>query len=704
MNVKEGDKKKGGAVFEKRGTAKVRGAYSRAVDAGAAALGFLFGGCHIAFGAYPLGIALVSSLPTRAWYALAGVVLGSLLRAEAGIIYAMAALLSVLLRIIISGAKPSSEGDEGSARVLFGESLPLRVCSAVISSFVPALYEILLVGISWAGVLYGAAMMLLSGIGCALFSCAFYHGVGVRDLIFSHNRIFSRRESGKARIALLLFKLGLLSFIFATSLSFSRFSLFGIDLSYVFASAITMLAAKRFGAVYGAAVGFVSAVGVSGIYSPAFLLCGTALGILFPFGAWTALAVGAVLSSVWCAYVGGVSGFLTVLPEFSIASLLMMPLFRYLEREREPERSDSVKRRATDMVGTMALSYRDRREALSFSIEAALLEMSRSVKEYLGGSDAIPTALIAKMIGDAAKADAREREMNEGVTDKLEALLAERGFFGGVIRGFGIRRPYVICAAEDRDGDRISSPAFLKEIEEVLGAPLRSPEYYRRADMVVMVAECRPAFSLEGAYAGGRGERSDISGDTLRIFETENNMAWGIISDGMGSGEEARRTSEFIASFLADSLGTGASVSSIIDILNSTIRARGEECGASVDLFSLDLISGEAFFVKSGAAPSFIKRGRSLFKIASTTLPVGVMSAVDAERIGASVADGDYVIMLSDGVAAEGDAPWLVELLNRPNKRPLREYAEYILREAENTLGKEDDRSVMVLKIKKIEN
>ena len=80
------------------------------------------------------------------------------------------------------------------------------------------------------------------------------------------------------------------------------------------------------------------------------------------------------------------------------------------------------------------------------------------------------------------------------------------------------------------------------------------------------------------------------------------------------------------------------------------------------------------------------------------------MSAVDAERIGASVADGDYVIMLSDGVAAEGDAPWLVELLNRPNKRSLREYAEYILREAENALGKEDDRSVMVLKIKKIEN
>jgi stage II sporulation protein E len=219
--------------------------------------------------------------------------------------------------------------------------------------------------------------------------------------------------------------------------------------------------------------------------------------------------------------------------------------------------------------------------------------------------------------------------------------------------------------------------------------------------MVVMVSECRCAYTLDGGYATAKGTRAEISGDTAALFETEGKNAYALISDGMGSGEEAKRTSEFVSSFLRASLETGASVSSLIGAVNATARARGEECGASIDLFSLDLVTGEAFFVKSGAAPSFIKRGTSLFRIRSKTLPVGVMSEVDAERIGTSVEDGDIIIMMSDGVSADAEAPWLIELLHRPNSRSLKDYASYILTEAERINGEDDDRTVLVLRIGK---
>ena len=39
------------------------GGIKRWVNTAAFVIGFLFGGCHVAFGAYPLGVALVSSLP-----------------------------------------------------------------------------------------------------------------------------------------------------------------------------------------------------------------------------------------------------------------------------------------------------------------------------------------------------------------------------------------------------------------------------------------------------------------------------------------------------------------------------------------------------------------------------------------------------------------------------------------------------------------
>ena len=704
MNVKEGDKK-GLGVFERSRTeVRSRGAFARGIDTGAVILGFLLGGCHTVFGAYPLGIAFASALPERVWYALVGAAFGSLLRGEEGIIYAMATLLSVLLRVIVSGAKTSSPTDDADLepiRRVFAEGVGLRVSCAVIGGFVCALYEVLLFGMSWTTVLYGVSMVMFSGIGCAVFSCAFGHGIGVNDLLFSRGRLFTRRKTSRERLSLLLFRVGALALIFSVSLSLVKLDLFGINMAYVFAAAITMLCAKRFGALYGAVTGFIASVGISGIYSPALLLGGAALGALFTLGSWCAIAVGAVVTAIWCAYVGGVSGFLTVLPEFLIASLLMMPLFRHLEREREPAGAESVKRRATDMVGTMALSYRNGKDSVAGRIGAAMDGMARSVRTYLGASDLLPASFFARITKETASADAEERELDEDRTDKLEAVLSDYGFSEGVARCFGKRRPYVICAAEDKDGDRISSSEFRRRLSEASGVALCEPEYYRRSEMVVMVAECRPSYVITGAFATKNGTRSAISGDTAALFESENKVYHALISDGMGSGEEAKRTSEFVSSFMKSGLDTGASVSSLIGAINITVRARAEECGASIDLFSFDLVTGEASFVKSGASPSFIKRGTSLFRIRSRTLPVGVMSEVDAERIGASVEVGDLIIMISDGVSADAEAPWLINLLHLCPGGTLEDYAQTILAEAERQSGAEDDATVVVLRVGK---
>ena len=707
MNIKEGEKRGLGTLEGARARgardAQKRG-FSRAVDLGTVALGFLFGGCHLAFGAYPLGIALVAALPYRVWYALVGVIFGSLLQGRSGVIYAMVSLLAVLLRIIISGAKPKSakEGDgESARRDSFSEGIPLRICAAVISSFVAALYEILLSGISWTGVLFGVSMMLISAIGTAVFSGAFLRGVGVRDLILSKNRIFVRGENARERFTLTVFRISLLGFILAASLSFSRFNIFGVDLSFVFAAAITMFTAKRFGALYGAVVGFVSTVGISGIYSPAMLIGGAAAGALFTFGMWFAVAAAGIGIGVFCAYIGGVSGFLTVLPEYLVAVSLMIPLFRYLERESAPENRDTLKRRATDMVGTMALSYRSRKASCADGIEELLSSASRTILSYLGDGDGVSASSLAALMHSCRTKALNEREMNENLTEKADEVFSRQGFAGGMIRVFGNERPHVICAAEDKDGDRISSPEFRRELEAAVGVALSEPEYYRRDEMVVMVADSAKSFSLEGAYATAAGKRSEVSGDTLKIFESENGFAYGLISDGMGSGEEARRTSEFIVG-LFSAAGNCSDPSDVMGIVNSCIRSRGEECGATVDAFGLDLVTGGGFFIKSGAAASFIKRGSSLYKINSSTLPIGVMKEVDAERITASVEDGDYIIMTSDGVFCDEESPWLVELLHKPNKRTLREYAAYILEQAESTVGTDDDRSVMVLRVKKL--
>lgn len=71
---------------------------------------------------------------------------------------------------------------------------------------------------------------------------------------------------------------------------------------------------------------------------------------------------------------------------------------------------------------------------------------------------------------------------------------------------------------------------------------------------------------------------------------------------------------------------------------------------STLDLCSMDLYSGECHFVKVGSACSYIKRQHLVDRISSGNLPLGVFQRPDMEAVGRSLMDGDYIIMISDGV------------------------------------------------------
>ena len=152
--------------------------------------------------------------------------------------------------------------------------------------------------------------------------------------------------------------------------------------------------------------------------------------------------------------------------------------------------------------------------------------------------------------------------------------------------------------------------------------------------------------------------------------------------------------------FLKKMLSAGNAKDTSIEMLNDLVRSSGEECSATVDLFELDLITGKAAFIKSGAAPSFLKRGARLFRIQSKTLPIGIMRAAEAEQVCFDAEAGDTVVMISDGVAQSyEDCPWLLNLLSRSFTEDLPLMCSRILDAAEENNGEADDRSVCIIRI-----
>lgn len=669
------------------------------INMGSAALGFLFGGCHLLFGAYPLGVALVAALPASVWPALAGAVTGSLTLGRGGMIYAMICVLAVFLRIIISGGvSDKSNGND----TLFSEPLTLRISAAVIAGFVAAVYEFLLSGIGVASVLFGVTMIVGTAAFAAVFYGAFYHGIGVRGLILGQRRIFDRSGNSEENRRVLVFKASSAALVALVSLSLERYDLFGIDLSFVFSGCITLFAAKRFGPFYGGAVGFFSSFAVSGTFSAAYALLGIIAGALFDYGSRYALAAGGAALSLWGSYVSGVSGFLSLFPEYLISLCIITPMLRYFERENSPEEKETVEERATDMVGTMALSYRNRQQLACEKIEKSLSEMIPVISSFLPpDSTAEDYVSFLKLVGDNKAYTLDKREMDDELTEKLEDVMDKLGIRGSVIRAFGDRRKHVICAAEDRDGTLITSPMLKAEIEKASSLTFGTPKYYRRGNMALMECEAVSKYRIKAAYLTEKGTDAEVSGDSIGFFESDELYVCGAISDGMGSGRVAKRTSDFVIRFLKSAASSGASHTTVVHMINSILRRQSEECSSTLDLFSFDTVTGESEFIKSGAAVSYIKKGGSLYRIKSETIPLGLMKKVDAEKIKVSVAEGDTVVMLSDGICEPSDeAPWLVELLNRENC-DVELTASKIIAAARVNNVHGDDMSVLVMRVER---
>ena len=181
------------------------------------------------------------------------------------------------------------------------------------------------------------------------------------------------------------------------------------------------------------------------------------------------------------------------------------------------------------------------------------------------------------------------------------------------------------------------------------------------------------------------------------------------LSDGMGSGPEAMKSSKIAVKMLERLLSAGFEKEVSLKLINSTLSANTEEdMYATLDIEILDLFNGNMEFIKNCACPTYVKRGKNVQLLKSMALPTGILSNVDLVVYDYDLQEGDILVMCTDGVLDSNKEYvnkqlWLKYLLEDIEINDAQKIADIIIGEAiDNDYGKQkDDMSVIVAKITK---
>ncbi|HEY5582960.1 MAG TPA: stage II sporulation protein E [Ruminiclostridium sp.] len=142
-----------------------------------------------------------------------------------------------------------------------------------------------------------------------------------------------------------------------------------------------------------------------------------------------------------------------------------------------------------------------------------------------------------------------------------------------------------------------------------------------------------------------------VSGDNYTFLNTGDGKYISALSDGMGTGHKACVQSKATINLIEQFMESGFDKDTTVKLINSILVLRSnDDSFATIDMSVVDLYEGEVEFVKVGAAPTFIKRSDFVETIKTASLPVGILSDIEIELIHKKVGNGDFVIMVSDGI------------------------------------------------------
>lgn len=244
----------------------------------------------------------------------------------------------------------------------------------------------------------------------------------------------------------------------------------------------------------------------------------------------------------------------------------------------------------------------------------------------------------------------------------------------------------------------------LSDVSEILGGI--SEEIKSDIGIYCINAEePKEKFKIETDFA--ECAASGENGDSYRFAHIGKGRYVIALSDGMGTGSAAARESRAMLELLESFLYAGFETAVAVKFINSVMLLKSDaEAFVTMDLCIIDLYTGRAEFIKTGAEPSFIMHGKGVDTVKESSLPVGVVAGIDARSTHRCMKDGDVIVMVTDGIEnRECGSMWVGDFIEDAFTRDAEDgLAGKILNRAieQNNGEVRDDMTVLSVRLKEV--
>ena len=370
--------------------------------------------------------------------------------------------------------------------------------------------------------------------------------------------------------------------------------------------------------------------------------------------------------------------------------------------------NSQVERDIQEMLFAIRESYKV--SNINFIWKKRMDENKKNVSSQLEG--------VSKAISDLAD-EISYKDSKKNYQDKIkeiELLLLEKDIKTKRIEieqentGRYFVRVYTgIC--DELDGSKCEIKKIGNIISKVIGEDvvLQSQKCGLRIndDTCIFEYMSKDKFSLQIGISKTKKDGEIVSGDTSIQTKLKDGKVLLAISDGMGSGPEARKQSKIAIKMLERLLVAGFEKDVSLKLINGALSAASQEdMYATLDIAILDLYAGNMEFIKNGACPTYTKNGREVQLLKSISLPTGVFTDVDLIVYDQDVKKGEIIVMCSDGVIDScteytNRELWLKYLLEDIETDDVQKIADIIISEAiDHSYGlTKDDMTVIVAKV-----